>query len=374
MVTPYPLHDEHPVGGVESAAVSLAEGLSALDGMEVHVLRLDRVGLGAASWTRRHVQVRSEPCVERGAAFRGFSLARKIVASEVERVRPDIVHAQGLGPEGVAVAVLRDISTVITPHGHPRRDASLNRTGLKAFLEGYVRTLLAVAALRKASLCVAVGNEDSNLARWARRVVRVPNPVRREFFAGVDENTRRNGVLIPANVKPIKGIERVLQAATTVGIRGLTVAGAVEDTDYHADLSATARRLDLDVDWKGNLGPEALSTEYDRALMMVLGSDWEVTPVTIAEAMIRGCPVVAPDYAGIVEMLGHGDFGWLYRARDVEDLTRALREVLTEREEVSARCRTAQAHACREYDPVRIAQLIVGEYQLAAPNPKGVRS
>lgn len=55
---------------------------------------------------------------------------------------------------------------------------------------------------------------------------------------------------------------------------------------------------------------------------LVVTSKREGQPTLVLEAMVHGRPIVVPDEAGCMETIGEGDFGFIYRQGDLDDLVR----------------------------------------------------
>ena len=77
---------------------------------------------------------------------------------------------------------------------------------------------------------------------------------------------------------------------------------------------------------------EDVATILADSEVLVLASLLEGLPVVLMEAMSFGLPVVAPNVAGIPELVGHEREGLLFRASDWADLSAQLRRVVTDAE------------------------------------------
>ncbi len=82
---------------------------------------------------------------------------------------------------------------------------------------------------------------------------------------------------------------------------------------------------------------------YGIADVIVSASDVESTPRSLLEAMALRLPILSTDVFGIPELICDGETGWLFPARDVSEIARALDRVLSlapdERAVVAARAR-----------------------------------
>ena len=75
-------------------------------------------------------------------------------------------------------------------------------------------------------------------------------------------------------------------------------------------------------------GQDVIHQVLEESRALVLPSFAEGLPVVIMESLALGRPVVTTRITGIPELVEDGVHGWLVRAGDVEDLVRALEELL----------------------------------------------
>jgi glycosyltransferase involved in cell wall biosynthesis len=114
------------------------------------------------------------------------------------------------------------------------------------------------------------------------------------------------------------------------------------DNQYFAGIQNQLANLgltDKDVVVTGRVSDEELSALYSRATALVSPSFYEGFGLPALEAMQFGTPVVASDRSSLPEVVG--DAGLLFNPWDVEDITRAMKRIVTDpqlRMELSARC------------------------------------
>lgn len=362
LVSPYPDAGEDVAGGVQAAVVVLAAAL-ANQGVDVSVLVLDRRGRDRATWMDGPVAVVRVPYHESLAVYRHFRKARAIVAAETAASGYDVVHAHGVGAEGVAVASLPGPLRIVTPHGDVAWDLIANRSRTLP-LERWLRQRSARVSLQTADAVVTIGPLPAKLEGVPRRTFASANPLNHVFLAPVHRDERPSTFLVPAAVKRIKSIDFVIDAAErAASIMGrrveLRIAGPITDKAYHAELEAIASAAEaVTVSFLGSLSPTDMAGEYDRASAMVLGSRWEVSPVSAAEAMVRACPVILPDLPGPRAMLDAGSRGWLFRPQDADALAAAMLSVRSD-----ARVDEARSWALERFAPDRVASRLLEFYR-----------
>lgn len=81
---------------------------------------------------------------------------------------------------------------------------------------------------------------------------------------------------------------------------------------------------------------------FAAADIFIMSSRAESLPLTTAEALAAGCPVISTDIAGIAEMVTHGQTGLLYAAGDSETLAQHIRH-LAQTPELRAQMRSTIA-------------------------------
>ncbi len=155
-----------------------------------------------------------------------------------------------------------------------------------------------------------------------------------------------------------KGFEYAIQAIHELRARGHSVAYTIVGPDQGAlkSLRLAIRDLDLEqvVTLAGHLPPQGVRDAIAGADVLVLPSLSEGAPVSAMEAMAMGVPVVATEVGGTLEIVTHGEQGYLVPARDPLGLADAIERLIPR--DVRRRIGAAGAeHARRHLD--RAAQI-----------------
>ena len=79
--------------------------------------------------------------------------------------------------------------------------------------------------------------------------------------------------------------------------------------------------------WKGELTPQQVAEEFDKADLFVLPSHYENAPVVISESLAKGVPVISTRVGGIPEMVKE-ECGILVTPGNDEELVEALEKML----------------------------------------------
>ncbi|MEM7243158.1 MAG: glycosyltransferase family 4 protein [Pseudomonadota bacterium] len=162
--------------------------------------------------------------------------------------------------------------------------------------------------------------------------------------------SQRLTILSVGTVSPRKDQNSMIEACLRLGKDGfgkmmeLIIVGFGKD-DYSKELKAKAKTL-RDFGVKLHLVSQSETFEerqkvfrfFKKADVFVMTSRAETLPRTIAEAYQFHVPVIAPDSAGIGEMVQDGQTGFLYGLGDVEQLA-ALLKPDADRKDVFAKLR-----------------------------------
>jgi glycosyltransferase involved in cell wall biosynthesis len=151
-----------------------------------------------------------------------------------------------------------------------------------------------------------------------------------------------------------KGQILLIRALAVLAAEGvvceLVLAG---DGPLRPMIEAETERLALSdrVRITGWLGGAAVRREIETARGLVLPSFAEGLPVVLMEALALGRPVVTTYVAGIPELVRAGAHGWLVPAGSVEELSSALRELLTTpTEQLDAMGKAGAARVAERHD------------------------
>jgi len=86
----------------------------------------------------------------------------------------------------------------------------------------------------------------------------------------------------------------------------------------------------LDARFVGYLKGAELASAYASADAFVYASETETMGNVVLEAMACGCAAVVPNAGGIPNLVSHGNTGFLYRPRDVQDAAQWTRSILSD--------------------------------------------
>lgn len=250
----------------------------------------------------------------------------------VDLERPDVVHTHNL--MGLGFLIPAEIRRRRVRHVHTVHDVQLlHPSGLlppdgrrSTALAAHVRVMRTVfgspdVVIFPTRYLMDLYVREGFFPRSRRIVVSNPAPE----LAPVRALPTRPVFLFVGQLERHKGIHLLLdawQAAAPAGAALLVVGGGTED----AEVRRRAASL-VGVEVLGKLGPDDVSSAYDRATHVVVPSlVIENAPTVILEAHARGVPVIAAATGGIPELAGKDTGGRLFVPGDGAALAAAIRD------------------------------------------------
>lgn len=163
------------------------------------------------------------------------------------------------------------------------------------------------------------------------------------------------GALVPA-----KGVDTIIEAAALTRDVRFVLVGDADDRQYkHLKERIIKHGLENRVSLNGSLPHERVIEVVRSASVFVFPSKTEGFPVSVAEAMAVGLPVVASPVGAIPDMIDEGKGGFLVRHDEPERYAEAISKLQAEPALVDSMGKYNRTKALREYDfPIVIKRWI----------------
>ncbi len=326
-------------------------GCLTLDGIQVHAL-------SRPAWQPKHLYL--------------FATIRSQVQRKLDEIQPDVVHVQDHAI--LAGAVLQPC--VFTLHGIAERDALFRGSTLTRRLRSWVvgathgrmrRRLPNVIVISPYARQHLAGNGQQHL--W-----QIPNPVRDSFFEVV-RRAEYQRVFSASHMHPLKNVKALVRAFAEVvrknGRAQLRLAGSDQDGPYGKECRSLAREQGISehIKFLGLLDIQQVQRELAAASVFALCSLQENAPLSIAEAMAAGVPVLASDTGGIPWMVIDGITGRLVRPSDASGIASALCQMLM-RDDLPRMGLAAKQRAERSYRASLVADQTIQVYRQLLEHPQ----
>lgn len=376
MVGSFPLDPSRIPGGVEAVIKNLLGPLAATPGLDLHLVTcvqgLDR----PRNLEFRGARIHYLPGQSRLGHLTDHVLEQRRIAVKLKEIVPDLVHAHGTG-QYVAGSHRSGFPVVTTVHGIRHKEVVLFG-GLK----GQVRRVTTIRLERRV---LAESRHIFVIADYVARAIApltraklypIANPVAPEFFA-LPTSDESDTILSVAAVQPRKGLLHLVEALAAVRrvrpTARLTLIGKVLDAPYAERIRSRIRELGLQnaVEMPGFVSDEELQAAFTGCAVFALCSVEESSPVSIAEAMTLGKPVVATAVGGVPDLVADGRSGYLVPFGDVPGIASALLRILDDPRRRLAFSRAARSRAEADFHPDAIAARTVAVYEEILASGKG---
>ncbi len=255
----------------------------------------------------------------------------------LRRLAPDVVHGQGTEKEMGLAAVTSGRPAVITVHGLLFEVVTVIRPGPLATI--WINVLMERLTLRLARhvVCISEYARQRLAARTRARLHLVPNPVSDRFFAPADPAVR-DVLLFVGNIYALKGVLELVEVFESLAAENPTLKLVIigkrlesrSNRPYLAALDARIQASDLAnrIHFAGWQDEASIKAWHARTVLFIFPSHLENLPMSIAEALASGVPVIASDVGGIGEMVQNGINGYLARPEDVSAFIALARKAL----------------------------------------------
>jgi len=345
------------LAGTEIATYYMAEHL-AQRGHEVHVITSLDEGLPEENYEKGFYIHRLPRTKIR---FAGAFIFWADIVRVIEKISPDIVHAQSLG---IGVPALLSKKILKFPY-------AVWGQGSDVYLPDWFTKLTSKTIIKNANSVIAL-TEDMKRAMQAiynRDITIVPNGIDlKEYTSELPvQNVERaeKRILFVGRLHPVKGTQYLLGAMSIVHRElreaKLILVGDGEEREHLETLTDNLGIREC-VEFAGRVPHERVKDYMNQAEVFVLSSLSEGFPVTILEAMACGLPVVATRVGGIPDIIEDGTNGYLVDTMNQEQLAEALLKLLQDeklRRDISGNNR----EKAKKYRWDAVAATLEGIYQ-----------
>ena len=368
LLTNYPSDHTTFTGGVETATVALLEGLRKYqDEFEFHVVSLSSSNSKDVReqkngfWFHflgnpRYIWLRPR------FPFRIAKTYRKL-----QYIKPDLIHCQ----DNMALALASILSRyprIFTVHGVKRHEAP-KRTGWE-FLSATMDSIIERYVHRHFDAFICISNYARHVIGNGYLTFNIPNPVRSLFFQTLTNlpQPKNPYLLFVGALAPLKRPLDLLLAHAELRHQFPNLetifCGEIEDANY-------ARTMHKIIEEKGiggviflrHLSQEKLVELLKGAIALVLPSVQENSPMTIAEAMATGVPVVATRVGGVPEIVEDGKTGFLYKVGEANEMIAFLKCLLISPELAREMGNRGREKALSMFHPTKVGHQTIRAYR-----------
>ncbi|VAX13623.1 hypothetical protein MNBD_GAMMA24-924 [hydrothermal vent metagenome] len=367
MVGDYPVGGQSIRGGVQAVVSYLVDAMKARNDVDLHVITFKRHIRQPATIDAGGFHVHQLPTQRLGLTTL-FWRDRRMLHACLDKIKPDIVHAQGAGRDGY-LATKSGLPSVVTFHGILGQDAKYVNGWLRRQRSVMQSHLTETFCVRHAANVISISPYVQQYYGTSLRgnTFYIPNPVKADYF-NVVRQEEEGRVLFAGRVIPRKGVADLVEAVAAVRSQTpikVVLAGALDNTEYVTEVKSLIARLGLSdrFIFKGLLNESEVLDEFCRCALLVLPSYQETAPMVVQQAMASRVPVIATRICGVPDQVTHGVTGLLYEPHDVKTLATHLEMLLKNKELRANMSLMAQQKAEYEYRSEKVAERTVAMYQ-----------
>jgi glycosyltransferase involved in cell wall biosynthesis len=377
MLGSFPLDPEKIPGGVEAVIRNLCIAIALHEDVDLHLIVSCPEVNEPVVKTYAGFTIHYLPGQRRLGAISAQILDRKRLRSALRQLKPDIVHAHGTGGY-VAAAQESGYPCVVTVHGIRFREVVLFN-GLLGWLRQVTTTRLERRVLARAKYVFVIADYVGKTIApmTSARQFPIANPVADTYFE-MATSDRDNTILSVAAVQPRKGLIHLVEAMALVRNKvpnaRLKLIGKMLVPEYGKQVQDRIVELGLSdcVEMVGFVTDEDLRQAFTRCSAFALCSVEESSPVSIAEAMTLGKPVVATAVGGIPDLVADGTSGYLVKFGDVQAIADSLSAVLSDTQLRARMGAAARARAEKDFRPSAAAEKTIAVYRQIIGESGGV--
>ena len=188
----------------------------------------------------------------------------------------------------------------------------------------YVNKFICLTEFNKEILSNIIPNE---------KIVVKPNF---SFFERIEDSSKdKTHFLYIGRIEKIKGIQTLIDVFNKENMSKLVICGTGNDLNYFKNNMNNANIV-----FKGFCNKEELSKELDKSIALIVPSNWyEGFPMTIAEAMSVGVPIIARNIGNLPYIVKNNETGLLFNTNEeLTGLVSYLNTSQEKRKELSNNC------------------------------------
>lgn len=310
-----------------------------------------------------------------GTVYDIFTGKRQI-KSLLRQINPDIVHFQN---DTFLAANCRH-PHVLTIHGIVERDAMWDiRWGPLRWAKWLLLKLTEEYGRRRMPNVILISEYVRKFLpkkNIVRKTWLINNPIADSYF-NINWQCEPGRIFCCSRVRPLKNILGMIKAFAIVAKKfpnaQLRIAGTAEPVYLKVceleikvnNLHRSPRR----VHFLGNLSVDEVQSELSKANCLTVPSFQENAPLSIAEAMAVGVPVVGARVGGIPEMVEDGKTGFLVNPYDINDIAEAVLKVLSDQNLARSMSQRAKEIAIRRFMASAVCEKTLQVYNEILSNP-----
>ena len=209
-----------------------------------------------------------------------------------------------------------------------------------AFVKGFFYKTLSWMMQRLAHEIICVSEYQASSLADRSKVRVIPNALPKTFVEKLKPDTERaynqKNILMLASLKAYKGTREFIELSAKLPEYRFTLV--LNDSQENIDEYISENRLDKTIGKNLTIYPRQndVTPFYNQASLLLNLSDKnlviETFGMTVLEAMSAALPVIVPTVGGVAEMVDDGVNGYKIDVSEMDNITKRIREMLTDKD------------------------------------------
>jgi len=284
----------------------------------------------------------------------------------LREVNPDIVHFQGM----TFLVADCEKPSVLTIHGIAEKDVIWDsRWRILRWPRWLLLKLTEEYGRRRVPNIILISEYVKQFLpeKQTQQTWLIDNPVADSYF-DIKRKFEPGRIFCCCRVRPLKNILGLVKAFALIVEKfpdsQLRIAGAPEAAYLKTcKRQVAAYGLQGKVEFQGNISIEEVQFELSRANCLVVPSFQENAPLTIAEAMAAGVPVVGTNVGGIPGMVEDGKTGLLVDPYDTRNICEAVSRILSDKALAQSMANQASQAAQKRFKATEVCEKTLQVYR-----------
>ena len=351
-----PLALNHIKGGVQSATINLLHGFKSKN-INITVLVPSRE-------VKENKIVKFDSNIEIHYFSEGpfrlhtmnfiFSCTRKI-NKYIQEMKPDIIHYE-TGNSFLLTKLfgIKGIEYLQTIHGMAFDEAK-SKTSKKDKLIWYFNGLIQIILMPKKIIHLSNFSKNKYSKYKIEKYKIIPNAIKSYFFDLKIKNQTDNRLLYIGVINNNKNLIHILKSIKELKenniLYTINIVGDFIDINYKNKILQYINENNLLqlVVFHGWLDEKKLLPVIEQSDILIVASNHESLPMSIAECMAAGKVIVASNVGGIPEMIDNNKTGYLFDLKSQDELNIVLKKLHNNFTEIKSIIKNAKENAYQKY-------------------------
>ena len=363
-------------GGVDAVILNLINGFKHFPEVDFLILSLGKTEQKYSVKIEENITIEYVPKSQfiGGDLYYYLFQVQKSVREIIKNYKPDIIHLHGSSPILFSLRGLDKKNVIITQHGIMAEELNYQNS-IIGKLKFWIKKKIEHYYFPRFKNYIFISNYNKKFLYGLKKNnytgSLIYNPVKPDFYDLELRKSFGKRIVYVGVINQRKNLICLLQALVHVKNKvkdvHLDVVGGFANEEYQKKILSFIEENDLvnNVEFLGWKSQNEILELYKTTDLMVLPSLQESLPVSIAEAMAAGRPVIATNVGGVSEMISNKS-GFVFQPNNVQELQKCLMQFFNGDVSYSHFSQKAKEEAIKKFHPITVAKQTIEFYKKTA--------